>query len=119
MFQLRDLEEGGNATVEKYRKIYEDTTNPFTAFNRKVCTFAQPANVAGCSAKMLQQKQTRYHNLNAFDKVTLNTAQTVLSSKRLRALLVFYMIALHLLVFITLVTHTVTSHCHTGTARAI
>eukprot|EP00026_Physarum_polycephalum_P004196 Phypoly_transcript_04213.p1 GENE.Phypoly_transcript_04213~~Phypoly_transcript_04213.p1 ORF type:complete len:467 (+),score=45.30 Phypoly_transcript_04213:784-2184(+) len=68
----------------KYGKLYEDTVvNPFAIFNRK-------------------ERYRRYRELNAPERVILNTSQFFLSSKGARLFLFFYSVLLHLLVMGTL-----------------
>jgi len=82
--RLRDLESNRNNQLEeKYSKLYEDSVNPFVIFNRK-------------------EKYRRYKELNAAEKVILNSGRFFLSTKYSRLFLFFYSVLLHLLVFLTL-----------------
>lgn len=82
--RLRDLESNRNDQLEeKYSKLYEDSVNPFVIFNRK-------------------EKYRRYKELNAAEKVILNSGRFFLSTKYSRTFLFFYSVLLHLLVFLTL-----------------
>jgi len=76
-----DLEFGVGGDVEsKYKKMYEDDINPFTAFSKK-------------------EKERRYKELGLRDKITLTSGRFVLGNKYARTFIFFYSIALHLLVF--------------------
>jgi homeobox protein cut-like len=58
-----DLESGTGADVEnKYKKIYEDDINPFTAFSKK-------------------EKDRRYKELGIRDKITLTSGRFFLGNK--------------------------------------
>eukprot|EP01090_Pellita_catalonica_P020016 TRINITY_DN6971_c0_g3_i1.p1 TRINITY_DN6971_c0_g3~~TRINITY_DN6971_c0_g3_i1.p1 ORF type:complete len:323 (-),score=70.04 TRINITY_DN6971_c0_g3_i1:156-1028(-) len=72
-----------NAHELKYKKLYENSVNPFNDFNKKV-------------------KYERYKHLNAAEKVTLTTWRWCMASKYLRNFIFFYVVALHILVFSTL-----------------
>ncbi len=76
----------------KYSKLYEDRLNPFKEFTA-------------------QQQLQRYKNLTTSEKVTLNVGRFAFSTKYARTFVFFYGVALHLLVFLTLWTHTVRPHC--------
>eukprot|EP00249_Psilotum_nudum_P010732 c22726_g1_i1 orf=256-2385(+) len=79
-----DLEAGFGSDVEtKYKKIYEDDINPFTAFSRK-------------------EKEQRYKELSLRDKITLTSGRFLLGNRHARTFVFFYSIALHLLVFTSL-----------------
>jgi len=67
----------------RYKKLYEDTVNPFTLFNKK-------------------EKDKQYNKLNAADRMTLTTGRFFLSNPVSRTFLFFYTIALHVLVMFTL-----------------
>ncbi|SPQ98715.1 Protein CASP [Plasmodiophora brassicae] len=90
--------EAGNAsisndpTVNKYETLFNERQNPFTNYTKA-------------------QRQQGYANLNVMEKVIFNSAKMVLGNKTLRTGTFFYMLALHLLVFVSLVTHTFISHC--------
>jgi len=74
----------------KYSKLYEDSVNPFVIFNRK-------------------EKYRRYKELNAAEKVILNSGRFFLSTKASRIFLFFYSLLLHVLVFMTLYRYSHTS----------
>lgn len=80
-----DLERvsGDEPYEAKYRKMYEDSVNPFLLFNRR-------------------EKHERYKELNAAEKVTLRTGRFFLANKYSRTFIFFYALALHILVFLTL-----------------
>lgn len=79
-----DLEAGFGSDVEtKYRKIYEEDINPFTAFSKK-------------------EKDRRYKELGLRDKITLTSGRFLLGNKYARTFIFFYSIGLHLLVFMSL-----------------
>ncbi|MCO5583113.1 hypothetical protein L7F22_037021 [Adiantum nelumboides] len=79
-----DLEAGFGSDVEtKYRKIYEEDMNPFTAFSKK-------------------EKERRYKELGLRDKITLTSGRFLLGNKYARTFIFFYSIGLHLLVFTSL-----------------
>ncbi|KNC53841.1 caspase [Thecamonas trahens ATCC 50062] len=73
---------GGSAEL-RYRKLYEDSMNPFTLFHRK-------------------QRDSSYNELNAAEKVTLNTSRILLGTKFARTFVFFYSLLLHVLVFFVL-----------------
>merc|ERR1712137_788028 len=76
---VRDLESG---RVEgKYKKLYEESVNPFVEFNRK-------------------ERYSRYNQLNAAEKVTLTMGDFFLSSKFSRWFILVYTVILHLFIFI-------------------
>jgi len=79
-------------SVSKYSSHYEERIDPFTAFSRK-------------------EKQRRYTNLSAAEKVTLNMGRFVLSNKIARTIVFFYTILLHLLVFLVLYKMAYTESC--------
>lgn len=79
-----DLEAGFSSDLEtKYRKIYEEDINPFTAFSKK-------------------EKERRYKELGLRDKITLTSGRFLLGNKYARTFIFFYSIGLHLLVFTSL-----------------
>jgi hypothetical protein len=55
----------------------------------------------------------RESSLSASEKLTLHIGRAVFSRKAFRTFIFFYALALHLLVAVTLWTHTVSSHCPT------
>merc|ERR1712137_84085 len=76
---VRDLESG---RVEgKYKKLYEESVNPFVEFNRK-------------------ERYSRYNQLNAAEKVTLTMGDFFLSNKYSRIFVLVYTLILHLFIFI-------------------
>lgn len=87
-----DLESGMGGDVEsKYKKMYEDDINPFTAFSKK-------------------EKERRYKELGLRDKITLTGGRFVLGNKYARTFIFFYSIALHLLVFASMYQCSSLSH---------
>mmetsp|Transcript_43574 Transcript_43574/g.109962 ORF Transcript_43574/g.109962 Transcript_43574/m.109962 type:complete len:176 (+) Transcript_43574:208-735(+) len=70
-------------TENKYMKLYERSVDPFAQFNRK-------------------ERASRYKELSAAEKVTLNFGSFFLGTKFSRMFIFFYAIALHVLVFSTL-----------------
>jgi homeobox protein cut-like len=87
-----DLESGTGADVEnKYKKIYEDDINPFTAFSKK-------------------EKDRRYKELGIRDKITLTSGRFFLGNKYARTFIFFYSIGLHLLVFASMYRFSLMSH---------
>lgn len=87
-----DLEMGMGGDVEsKYKKMYEDDINPFTAFSKK-------------------EKERRYKELGLRDKITLTSGRFVLGNKYARTFIFFYSIALHLLVFSSMYRFSSLSH---------
>uniref|UniRef100_A0A6A7FZB6 Protein CASP-like n=1 Tax=Hirondellea gigas TaxID=1518452 RepID=A0A6A7FZB6_9CRUS len=81
-----------DTTAKRYDKIYEENLNPFQQFNR-------------------MESQKRYSNLNSAEKITLSTTRFFLRRKGPRTFIFLYAMALHILVFLTLYFHTVSSHC--------
>lgn len=77
----------------QYRRIYEDRVNPFADFNRR-------------------EKQKRYSNLSAAEKITLNSTKFFISNKIARTFVFFYAVGLHCLVFATLYHFSNVSHAH-------
>jgi len=78
-----DIEAFDGELDVRYKKLYEDTVNPFTLFNKK-------------------EKDKQYNKLNAADRMTLTTGRFFLSNPVSRTFLFFYTIALHVLVLFTL-----------------
>jgi len=76
----------------KYQQSYEQGLNPFHQFSQA-------------------ERQRKYGELSLADKITLTTSRTLLSSKIGRSFLFFYVLALHLLVFVTLYYWAHTSTC--------
>ncbi|KAH3767684.1 protein CASP [Pelomyxa schiedti] len=74
-------------SLEKYDRMYEQAINPFAAFDSS-------------------EKEQRYRQLNAVDKVLLRFGRYCLSHAWARKLIAVYVILLHLLVFATLYYHT-------------
>ncbi len=89
----------------KYKRMYEESVNPFVLFNRKVLYLSylySPSPLLVFKFIILQEKQERYKELNAAEKVTLRTGRFFLANKYSRTFIFFYALALHLLVFTTL-----------------
>lgn len=87
-----DLESGINGDVEsKYKKMYEDDINPFTAFSKK-------------------EKERRYKELGIRDKITLTSGRFLLGNKYARTFIFFYSIGLHMLVFASMYRFSSLSH---------
>jgi homeobox protein cut-like len=87
-----DLESGMTGDVEsKYKKMYEDDINPFTAFSKK-------------------EKERRYKELGIRDKITLTSGRFLLGNKYARTFIFFYSIGLHLLVFASMYRFSSLSH---------
>ncbi len=59
-----------------------------------------------------REKQKRYTNLSAAEKITLNSTKFFLSNKLARTFVFFYAVGLHCLVFATLYHFTNVSHRH-------
>jgi homeobox protein cut-like len=72
-----------SASEDRYRELYEDSVNPFTAFSKN-------------------ERQQRYQNLNPAEKITLSGGRILLSTKWARMLLFFYSVFLHVMVAFTL-----------------
>ena len=94
------LEAGGvlpnaAATEARYRSMYDDQLNPFTAFSAA-------------------ERVRKYQDLNVVDKITLQVTRAFLASKTARMAVFVYFVSLHALVFLTLVT-TVRTCTTTGT----
>jgi len=83
---------GGSDVETRYRPLYEEKMNPFREFKQR-------------------QQAERYKTLPATEKITLNLGRFFLSKKYARTFVFFYALVLHVLVFFTLWTHTVTPHC--------
>lgn len=118
-FSQRDTAISIDSVEAKYRTLYEQSADPFTQFNRKVLCFSwclvymSPflTNFLSLSFPFLcqsQEKQNMYSNMTYPDRITLHSARFFLQKKYLRLFLFFYALALHVLVFFTLFTHT---HC--------
>jgi len=87
-----DLESGTGGEVEsRYKKMYEDDINPFTAFSKK-------------------EKERRYKELGIRDKITLTSGRFLLGNKYARTFIFFYSIGLHLLVFASMYRFSSLSH---------
>lgn len=84
-----DLESGSDTTVRKYASLYDNRNNPFSTFKQK------------------HESQS----LSTLEQITLTTARVCLGSRQFRTILFFYAFSLHILVFLTLWFHTVSSHC--------
>ncbi|XP_076816927.1 protein CASP-like [Clavelina lepadiformis] len=72
-----------DVTSSRYSSQYEDNLDPFTSFNRK-------------------EKQRKYMNLSPPEKVTLGIGRMILSSKLARTIFFFYMLFMHLLLYVIL-----------------
>jgi hypothetical protein len=59
-----------------------------------------------------REKQKRYANLSAAEKITLNSTRFFISNKIARTFVFFYAVGLHALVFATLYHFTSTTHKH-------
>eukprot|EP00795_Rhopilema_esculentum_P015573 gene15573-6840_t len=81
-----------DASVSKYSSHYEERIDPFTAFSRK-------------------EKQRKYTNLSAPEKVTLSMGRFILSNKIARTIVFFYTFLLHLVVFLVLYKMAYTESC--------
>jgi len=76
-------ERGDDHTMSRYSGAYEDRLDPFTNFSRS-------------------ERQRKYANLNAHDKVTLSMGRLIMNNKVARGVVFFYTLFLHLLVFLVL-----------------
>jgi homeobox protein cut-like len=74
---------GAAATEARYRAMYEEQMNPFTAFS-------------------VAERVRKYQDLSVIDKITLQTTRAFLAHKKARMAVFFYALSLHLLVFLTL-----------------
>ncbi|KAK2148954.1 hypothetical protein LSH36_474g04051 [Paralvinella palmiformis] len=79
-------------TERRYLTQYEEKLDPFSSFSRK-------------------ERQRKYMNLNPYDKITLSMGRFVLGNKMARAVVFFYTIFLHILVFLVLYKMAYTSSC--------
>ncbi|CAM8924109.1 unnamed protein product [Rhodiola kirilowii] len=96
----KDLESGFTSDVEsKYKKIYEDDINPFSAFSKK-------------------ERDQRYKELGLRDKITLSSGRFLLGNKYARTIAFFYTIGLHILVFSCLYRMSSLSHISNGNEDA-
>jgi len=82
------LEAGGvllnaAATEARYRSMYDDQLNPFTAFSAA-------------------ERVRKYQDLNVVDKITLQVTRAFLASKMARMAVFVYFVSLHALVLLTL-----------------
>ncbi len=83
---LAGPEDTDNAAVlGKYRKMYEDMSNPYTLFNRR-------------------ERHKRMSEMSAPERLTLRAGQRALRTKTSRRVAFFYIVALHLLVILVLCT---------------
>jgi homeobox protein cut-like len=76
-------DEGGNGFLNQYRSMYEDMMNPYALFNRR-------------------ERHKRLSEMSAPERFTLRASQRALSTKTSRLIVFFYIIGLHLFVFIVL-----------------
>lgn len=83
--------------VRKYANDYEDHINPFHAFSA-------------------QEQQRKLASLNTADKFSLSFGRLVLSNKIARTMFFFYMLLLHVLIFIVLLRM---SHLSTSEAEPL
>ncbi|CAI5476648.1 unnamed protein product [Closterium sp. Yama58-4] len=87
-----DIEAGPAADVEsKYKKIYEETINPFAAFSTK-------------------EREQRVRDLGLRDRITLTSGKFLLSNKYARTFVFFYSIGLHILVALSMYRLSSLSH---------
>ncbi|KAJ8907193.1 hypothetical protein NDN08_003674 [Rhodosorus marinus] len=77
------LPEEDGSSLQKYHKVYEETMNPFTAFNRK-------------------ERKRRVNELSTAERVTLLAGERMLGTRFSRLFVFVYVILLHLFVFIVL-----------------
>lgn len=70
----------GGDIEDNYRRLYEESNNPFTLFHKK-------------------QQQQLYKDLNPIEKIILTTSRLFLSNKYTRFFLFLYLVCLHALVF--------------------
>jgi hypothetical protein len=83
-------DDGNNGFLNQYRSMYEDMMNPYALFNRR-------------------ERHKRMSEMSAPERFTLRASQRALSTKTSRLVVFFYIIALHLFVFIVLGVSS--SHC--------
>jgi homeobox protein cut-like len=83
-------DDGNNGFLNQYRSMYEDMMNPYALFNRR-------------------ERHKRMSEMSAPERFTLRASQRALSTKTSRLVVFFYIIALHLFVFIVLGFSS--SHC--------
>ena len=105
-----------------YSRMYEETVNPFTVFNRYCmeellsrghlhrCGWFAHGCGCGVRQQCRREKQRRYKNLTTAEKITLSSSRFFLSNKYARNFIFFYSLALHLLVFSTLFHFTHVNH---------
>lgn len=79
--------------MSKYRARYEEAMNPFEAFRGREATRA-------------------YQNLNPVERGVLMITRSILGNRRARTFLIFYTLALHLLVMFTSYECTTSSGPH-------
>ena len=83
---LAGPEDTDNAAVlGKYRKMYEDMSNPYTLFNRR-------------------ERHKRMSEMSAPERITMRAGQRALRTRTSRRVAFFYVVALHLLVVLVLST---------------
>lgn len=85
-------------TVSRYGPDYEESINPFKAFNNK-------------------ERQRKYFNLSPADKFTLNLGKIVLSNKYGRLMVFIYILVVHALVFLVLYKLSHTESCKRNLAE--
>lgn len=81
-----------DTTSTRYSSQYEDQLDPFTSFNRR-------------------EKQRKYMNLSPPEKVTLGISKMILSSKLARTIFFFYMLFMHVLLYIVLYKFSYADDC--------
>ena len=81
-----------DSTASRYSSQYEDNLDPFTSFNKK-------------------EKQRKYMNLSPPEKVTLGISRMILSSKVARTAFFFYMILMHVLLYVVLYKYAYADDC--------
>ncbi|XP_031558255.1 protein CASP-like [Actinia tenebrosa] len=85
------------AAFSRYSSQYEQRLDPFAAFSQR-------------------EKQQRYMGLSPHEKVTLNMGRFLLGNKMARTISFFYLLLLHLLVFLVLYKMAHTESCKRDTA---
>jgi len=77
------LPEEDGSSLQRYHKVYEETMNPFSAFNRK-------------------ERNRRVNELSTAERVTLHAGERMLGTRFSRLFVFTYVIILHLFVFVVL-----------------
>ncbi|EKX47927.1 hypothetical protein GUITHDRAFT_106475 [Guillardia theta CCMP2712] len=78
--------------ADKYKALYEESLNPFTVFNQK-------------------QRQLRKEKMPLHERLMLEMSQFFLGNSVARKFLFFYMVIMHILVFVTLYRFTHNTGC--------